>query len=642
VNGLVEGLLNLARPWGYVLVGVLAGLEAAAFVGLVIPGETAMLLGGVLAFTGRASLPLMMACGVLGAIIGDSAGYELGRRFGDPLRRSRLGRRIKQSWWERAEEYVRRRGGPAVFLGRFVGVLRALVPFVAGASRMPYRTFLPFNALGALTWAPGFVYLGFLAGHSYQRVERLAGRASLLLGIAVVLLAALAVAARWGTYHPDRALAPLRRLAASPPVVRLQRRYARQLDFLAGRLNPAAALGLVFTAQLAVLALLGAAFSAVTEDVVTRDELVRLDDPVSRFLIEHREPWMTTVMEIIIDLGTALVLIPLLLAAGVLARWRRGSWRPLGFLALTLAGASLTSTVIKLLVTRPRPETGALVRALGYGFPSGHSTAAAAGWLSTALVLGWLTRSVALRVTLGAGAAAVVTLVGVSRVYLGVHQPTDVLGGWALGALWLAAVLTATHLLTNRQTRPPTPALLPGATPRPARSRNSPRSPGQDRHPARADRATPRHPHTGDEVASDPSAARRGPGHLRCPDPRARRAGGVVAVAGRGRFRRGEPGCGHGLRGRPLRVRATAGFTRGVRAGRQRGHRRRRGGRPDPAGGVRTTRRPDSPLLDVDDHRLRTDRGVRPAARAHPIPRRRRARCRRRADPRRADRQGRA
>jgi Uncharacterized membrane-associated protein len=493
VNGQVEGLLNLASPWGYVLVGVLAGLEAAAFLGLVIPGETAMLLGGVLAFTGRAGLPLMMGCGVLGAIIGDSAGYELGRRFGDPLRRSRLGRGISAARWERAEEYVRRRGGRAVFLGRFVGVLRALVPFVAGASRMPYRTFLPYNALGALIWAPGFVYLGFLAGHSYQRVERVAGRAGLLLGVGVVGVAALAVAARWITRHPDRALAPLRRLAARPWVARLRHRYARQLDVLAARLNPTAALGLALTAQLAILALLGAAFSAVTEDVVTRDELVRLDDPVSRFLIEHREPWLTAIMQVITGLGTEFVLTPLLLAVGLLARWRRGTWRPLGLLVLTLTGASLTSTVIKLLVARPRPDADALVRALGYGFPSGHSTAAA-GWLSAALVLGWLTRSVALRVGLAAVAAVVVALVGVSRVYLGVHQPTDVLGGWALGTLWLAAVLTALHLLINRHAgRNDTGIaahddLAATTTSRPARPRRPGGLPGRGRHPTRADR----------------------------------------------------------------------------------------------------------------------------------------------------------
>ncbi|MGI8694614.1 MAG: DedA family protein, partial [Geodermatophilaceae bacterium] len=173
---------------------VLAGLEAAAFIGLVIPGEAAMLLGGVLAFSGRANLVVMMICAAAGAIVGDSVGYELGRRFGGPLRRSRLGRRIGPKRWDRAEAYVRQHGGRAVFLGRFVGVLPAMVPFVAGASRMPYRTFLPYNALGAVIWAPGFVYLGYLAGHSYRRIEQLAGRASLLLAAGLVLIVAVTLA----------------------------------------------------------------------------------------------------------------------------------------------------------------------------------------------------------------------------------------------------------------------------------------------------------------------------------------------------------------------------------------------------------------------------------------------------------------
>lgn len=403
----------------------------------------------MLAFTGRASLPVMMGCAALGAVIGDSAGYELGRRFSGPLRGSRLGRRIGPERWNAAEQYVRRRGGRAVFLGRFVGVLRAMVPFVAGASRMPYRSFLPYNVLGALIWAPGFVYLGYLAGHSYQRVERLAGRASLLLALAVVLLAALALAARWISRHPDRALAPLRRVAARPLVLRARKRYARQLTFLTARLSPAGALGLALTAQLLVLALLGAAFGSVTEDVLAGEEIVRVDGPVTRFLIDHREPWLTTAMRLITELGGVRVVVPLLLTVGLLARRRQGSWRPLVLLALAGSGALLASTSVKLLVARPRPGTDALVHALGYGFPSGHSTQAAAAWLAVAVVLGSMTSRVAARVSAGAVALAVIGLVGVSRVYLGVHQTTDVLGGWALGALWLCAVLTAMRLLEH-------------------------------------------------------------------------------------------------------------------------------------------------------------------------------------------------
>ncbi len=456
MSGLVEGLLGLASPWGYLVVALLAGLEAAAFVGLVIPGETAMLLGGVLAFTGRASVVVMMVCAAVGAVVGDALGYELGRRFGGPLRRSRFGRRVGEQRWEQAEEYVRRRGGQAVFLGRFVGVLRAMVPFVAGASRMPYRTFLPYNALGAVIWAPGFVYLGFLAGHSYQRVERAAGRAGGLLAAGLVLLAAVTLTARWVIRHPDRALAPGRRLRARPGVARLERRYAGQLQFLARRFDPAGALGLALTALVAALGLLGAGFGAVTEDVLAGEELVRVDSPVSRFLLEHREAWLTTFMEVVTRLGSAVVLVPVLITLGLIARWARGTWRPAAFLALTLGGASLSSVMIKLLVARPRPTSGVLVEALGYAFPSGHSTAAAAGWLAAALVAGSLSRSFALRVSLLAAALLVVALVGVSRIYLGVHAATDVLGGWALGGLWLALVLTATHLLTVRQLDPTT------------------------------------------------------------------------------------------------------------------------------------------------------------------------------------------
>ena len=454
MNGLLEGPLGPASPWGYLLVAALAGLEAAAFIGLVIPGETAMLLGGVLAFTGRADVVVTMISAAVGAILGDSVGYELGRRFGGPLRRSRLARRIGPQRWSRAEEYVRRRGGRAVFLGRFVGVMRAMVPFVAGASRMPYRTFLPYNALGAVIWAPGFVYLGYLAGHSYRRVEGLAGRASLLLAAVLVLVVVVALATGWVIRHPDRILAPLLWLRARPTVAVLERRYAGQLQFLARRLDPNHTLGLALTALFAALGLFGAGLGAVTEDVLANDELVRVDGPVSRYLLEHREPWLTTVMDLITQLGSATVLLPALLIFAVIARRVRGTWRPATFLAAALGGASVSSTLIKLIIARPRPTSGALVEALGYAFPSGHSTATAAGWLAAALVAGSLSRSFALRVSLLAAALVVVVLVGVSRVYLGVHAATDVIGGWALGGLWVALVLTSAHLLAVRQHEP--------------------------------------------------------------------------------------------------------------------------------------------------------------------------------------------
>jgi membrane-associated phospholipid phosphatase len=168
--------------------------------------------------------------------------------------------------------------------------------------------------------------------------------------------------------------------------------------------------------------------SGSTEDVLAGDELVRVDSPVAAFLVGRREPWLTTVMRLFTELGGVRVVVPLLLTVGLLARWRSLSWRLIVLLVLAATGAVLASTSIKLIVARPRPDANALVNALGYGFPSGHSTQAAA--------------------------LAVGALVGISRVYLGVHEPTDVLGDWALGSLWTCGVLTAMRLVEHRGTGP--------------------------------------------------------------------------------------------------------------------------------------------------------------------------------------------
>ena len=186
LQDVVDALGRLASPWAYVVIGGLAGAEAAAFVGLVFPGETALVVGGFLAFRGKVNLPVLIAVAVAAAIVGDSIGYEIGRVVGPALRRSRLGRRVGDARWERAAEYVRAKGGRAVFLGRWVGVLRALVPMLAGMSGMRYRTFLPANVAGALTWAPAVVLLGYAAGESYREVGRALGGASFALAVAIV------------------------------------------------------------------------------------------------------------------------------------------------------------------------------------------------------------------------------------------------------------------------------------------------------------------------------------------------------------------------------------------------------------------------------------------------------------------------
>lgn len=144
----------------------------------------------MLCSTGVLALSETLVIATAGAIIGDSVGYELGRTLGRPWLERHGGLvGMHGGMLSRVDALFARHGGKAVLLGRFVGFLRAMAPFVAGASRMPYRTFLLYNALGALVWAPAFVLLGYFLGESWTVAEKWIGRAGLVIGALVVIAA---------------------------------------------------------------------------------------------------------------------------------------------------------------------------------------------------------------------------------------------------------------------------------------------------------------------------------------------------------------------------------------------------------------------------------------------------------------------
>jgi membrane-associated protein len=192
VTWLTDAIFRLSGPAVLAVVFALPALEASTFLGVVFPGELALVLGGVAAHLGRVPLWATVAAGAAGAIVGDSVGYAVGRGPGRSLL-ARLPRRlVRPEQVERAAALMRRLGGRAVFVGRFAAALRALVPGLAGAASMPYRTFAGYNAAGGLLWATGFVLLGYAAGSAYRTVERIAGQAGLALLAAVVAGTAVA------------------------------------------------------------------------------------------------------------------------------------------------------------------------------------------------------------------------------------------------------------------------------------------------------------------------------------------------------------------------------------------------------------------------------------------------------------------
>ena len=186
VSYLLHEIHRLPGGLVYGLVTLLVFGEAAFFIGFILPGETAVLVAGVVASQDHVNVGIVAVLVVAAAITGDSVGYLIGRRYGESLMKLPVLRR-RRGALERALEGLRRRGPIYVFIGRFTAFLRAVMPGLAGMSRMNYRRFFIANALGGLIWGVSFTLLGYFAGTALTRIENYASWVGLTVLIAMIL-----------------------------------------------------------------------------------------------------------------------------------------------------------------------------------------------------------------------------------------------------------------------------------------------------------------------------------------------------------------------------------------------------------------------------------------------------------------------
>jgi membrane protein DedA with SNARE-associated domain/membrane-associated phospholipid phosphatase len=437
--GITDWLSSLGGWVVLAIVFLVPALEASAFLGFVFPGEIAVILGGVLAANGRVSLPAVILAAVAGAIVGDTVGYLVGRRFGRRVLRGVgrrvpfVGRRIDEHL-ERAQAYLRRRGGAAVFIGRFTAALRVMVPGLAGMAEVPYGRFAIYNAAGGLVWATAFVLLGYLAGAAWRRVAADASTVGLALLVLVLVGLVLGRVLRDVREHgeplPDR-------LARTPPARWVRRRFPRSSAWIARRIDTGSPRGFPLSVVVVAGAVFGWIFVGLTQDVIAHEEAVLSDPGVTRFVVDHRVGWLTALMEGVTWLGSNVVLIPLVVMVGGYLLLRKDDRRAALLLVAALVGTNAAYHVVKALVGRARPpEVLHLVDASGSAFPSGHAAAAIATWAAAAVVLA-AGRRASMQALIWIGAGLIIALVALSRIYLGVHRWTDVVAGLALGGGWL-------------------------------------------------------------------------------------------------------------------------------------------------------------------------------------------------------------
>ncbi|MFL6180503.1 MAG: DedA family protein [Actinomycetes bacterium] len=217
VQGVLDAIRSVPPSVAYAIIALLVFGEAAFFMGFVVPGETAVLLGGFLASQGNLYIATLIVVVVISAILGDTVGYEVGKHLGPRV--LQLGVFHKhQSRLDTAQDMLRRRGGPAVFLGRWTAFFRAVMPGIAGLSQMRYRVFLFWNALGGIAWGVTFSLVDYFAGTSYEKVASTIGKGTAVV-LAMLVISGLVV---WRVRHKRRERAEEQEGATTPPDARAE------------------------------------------------------------------------------------------------------------------------------------------------------------------------------------------------------------------------------------------------------------------------------------------------------------------------------------------------------------------------------------------------------------------------------------
>lgn len=195
IQQIIDKLAGIG-PWAYLLEGLLIFAEDALFFGFLLPAETVLVFCAFLAQQHVLDVWVVLAVAIVCAILGDQTGFEIGVLFGPRLEGSPLGRRVGDQRWVAARSFIDKRGGFAVFAGRWVAFLRALVPTTSGMLKMRRLTFTGWNALGGVLWAMAWTAVGYVAGASWESAAKRFGEIS-----AGVALLALAVGLSLAAYY---------------------------------------------------------------------------------------------------------------------------------------------------------------------------------------------------------------------------------------------------------------------------------------------------------------------------------------------------------------------------------------------------------------------------------------------------------
>src|SRR3989338_2509027 len=442
---------------GYVIVFFAAFFESVAFLGVFVPGTIIVLFSGFVAEQWPLAYDVrgLMIIVALGCFLGAAASYLVGRFYGPPFF-SETSFYLKRRYLIRAQQYFAAHGGKSIFSGNFLGPVRSLVTFTAGMSEMRYWRFFSWSIVASSVWAFLYVGLGYFFGASWEAVELWGTRLTVFLFGLALLIGLNWLIGRFLVRHERQVRAFFMSLGRSlihallenEYIVAFAERHPRLCRFVGKRFSPYEILGLSFTLSFILSLVILGYLLVLIHAVVVKGPFIGLDNRLSGLVLFVRDPFLNRIMLFVTNLaGLPALGFVVALTAFLIAR---RAWMRATVFAIGVSTALGLHSILKWIFDRPRPTFNqVLVSVSSSSFPSGHAVIAVVLYGFFAYVLIGIVRNWRTKITVFLATVFLIILVGISRVYLGVHWPSDVLGGYLLGAWWLVVMITAVYLYEN-------------------------------------------------------------------------------------------------------------------------------------------------------------------------------------------------
>ena len=461
INDMLHHLLPAIahfRVAAYWIAFFAALLETTVGIGLILPGSTLILFLGAFSASGYLDVGDLIWFAVMGAIIGDNLNYYLGKKYGAKWLRKGFWF-LKTQHIEKARQFLDAHGAKSIFLGRFIPSVKEIVPFIAGSVGMKRKTFLFWNALGAIGWGFEWVLAGYIFAQSLNIARLWLSRAGLVVML-FLFLGGTVYFFKWLIIKKGKLFlsvadslwqAVKKAALNNRPVAGWVLKHPQSISFLKSRMDPATFSGLPLSMLTVALVYVLALFGGVVEDLITSDSIVVVDIRIANLLAAFRTRVLTDIFTWITLLGKYQVVLTFIaVTVALLFLWHKRAYTPALF--VSVVGSETFTYLSKLAFHRPRPQP-AVYAEHSFSFPSGHATIAVAFYGFITYLLIRSSPSWKRKVNLFFVGILIILAIGFSRIYLAEHYLSDVWGGYLVGAMWLIVAISLSEWLGSKNAK---------------------------------------------------------------------------------------------------------------------------------------------------------------------------------------------